>query len=150
MRFLPSRLGGPELNRHRAVDQAWYGMTSTLVLLITPTDRQQHAQRLTDAGFQVIVTSRAQSTVRQIVDAAAAVIAIELVPALSDETIAFIDHVARSGNDQLTPLVIYGPSASVAVRRRIGAAGALWVEVQEESPSDLVEGIRGVFADQPL
>ena len=125
-------------------------MTAPLVLLITPTDRQQDAPRLTDAGFRVIVTSRGQSTVRQIIDAGPVVIAIELVPALSDETMAFVDHVARSGGDHRTPLVIYGPSVSVETRRHIAQAGAKWVEVRQDCPSDMVEGIRGVFAEQPL
>jgi hypothetical protein len=148
VRFLPVYLGCPELNRHLVPERAGYGMTSALVLLITPTDRQQDAQRLTAAGFRVIVTSRAQSTVRQIIDADSAVIAIEFVPSFSDETLAFIDHVARSGRDPRTPLVIYGSNTTVATRRRMDAAGAIWVEVRQECPSDLVEGIRGALADQ--
>ena len=61
-----------------------------LVLLITPMDRHRDAEWLTGAGVRVIATSRAESSIRQIIDAAPTAIAIELVPSLESETADFV------------------------------------------------------------
>ena len=119
-------------------------MTAALVLLVTPTDRQGHAQRLRDAGFHVVSTSRAASTVPQIAGAGSAVIAIELVPSLTDETIAFADNLTRRRHRH-TPLLVYGVLAGPAVRAEIENIGATWVDLSQGPPT-LVEAVRGALA----
>ena len=119
-------------------------MTVALVLLVTPTDRHRHAPCLRDAGFHVVTTSRAASTVPQIAGSGSAVIAIELVPSLTNETIAFADNLTRRRHRQ-TPMLIYGVLAGPAVRAEIEKIGATWVDISHE-PSALVEAIRAALS----
>jgi hypothetical protein len=101
----------------------------TLVMLVSPIDGNADAGRLRQAGFRVIVTSQVQSTAGQVIDAAPAAVALELVPAFARETLAFTARISPASRRRGIVLLLYGPHATDADQRTIRELGARWVSL---------------------
>jgi hypothetical protein len=108
-----------------------------LVLLITPSDRCGDAHRLDAAGMRVVTTSRAESSLRQVVNARPAVVAIEWLPSFAEETLAYLAQVILSTRGRAIPVLVYGDAPGDA-RDDVARCGGEWVDVTEEERDGLV------------
>jgi hypothetical protein len=100
-----------------------------LLMLVSPTDRHGDAGRLAQLGFRVITTSQAQSSPRQVIDAAPAAVLVELVTGFARETVDFLAQVARASRGRRISLLVYGAQASEGDEVAIHDLGVRWVRV---------------------
>lgn len=119
-----------------------------LVLLITPTDRHRDTERLTHAGLRVIATSAAESSARQIMEAQPAVIAIELVPSVTQDAIRLLSEVQATSRMRRVPLLVYGDPTSSGIEQQIERAGARWVPLPDANRDALLREVEYALAGE--
>lgn len=119
-----------------------------LVVLISPTDRQRDAIRLTEAGVRVVATSRMESSPRQILDASPVAIVVEFVSSLAEDTLAYLSQLGLASRVRHIPLIAYGTEVSAAHQASIQQLGAEWVPLGDDRGA-LVTAVRQALSPAP-
>jgi len=121
-------------------------MPGVVLLIEAPDSQHDHAVLLRAARLIVEVSSRALIEDRDILRIAPALIAVELEPSRTAETLEFARRLRALPQLQQTPIIVFATLLHAEHIEAAARSGVLWLQIGPIDSMKLVAAVRGLLS----